>query len=132
MAFKMKSIGELLGFSEKYSKPNSIVFEKNLPPRVMGEIDMNGVITIDGSMPEKQKASTVAHERGHLKQIRTGVLRFDTNNYYYMQLFNERRNMKEIDQMLEQWIKNSIIRAKFRKIIVKEINKYKTNTNTNG
>ena len=83
MAFKMKSIGELLGFSEKYSKPNSIVFEKNLPPRVMGEIDMNGVITIDGRMPEKQKASTVAHERGHLKQIRTGVLRFDTNNYYY-------------------------------------------------
>ena len=40
--------------------------------------------------------------------------------------------MKEIDQMLEQWIKNSIIRAKFRKIIVKEINKYKINTNTNG
>jgi len=79
----MKSIGELLGFSEKYSKPNSIVFEKNLPPGVMGEIDMNGVITIDGRMPEKQKDSTVAHERGHLKQIRTGVLRFDTNNYYY-------------------------------------------------
>ncbi len=44
---------------------------------------MNGVITIDGRMTEKQKASTVAHERGHLKQIRTGVLRFDTNNYYY-------------------------------------------------
>ena len=40
--------------------------------------------------------------------------------------------MKEIDQMLNQWVFNTIIRAKFRKIIVKEINKYKTNTNTNG
>ena len=40
--------------------------------------------------------------------------------------------MKEIDQMLEQWIKNTIIRAKFRKLIVKEINKYKLNTNKDG
>ena len=40
--------------------------------------------------------------------------------------------MKEIDQMLEQWVKNSIIREKFRKIILKEINKHKQNTNTNG
>tara|TARA_B110000196_G_scaffold225297_1_gene194165 strand:+ start:178 stop:333 length:156 start_codon:yes stop_codon:yes gene_type:complete len=28
--------------------------------------------------------------------------------------------MKEIDQMLNQWIRNSIIRAKLRKLIVKE------------
>ena len=68
-----------------------------------------------------------------MKQTNYGrVDNINTNNYYDRQLFNERRNMKEIDQMLEQWIKNSIIRAKFRKIIVKEINKYKTNTNTNG
>ena len=40
--------------------------------------------------------------------------------------------MKEIDQMLEQWVKNTIIRARFREIIVKEINKYKLNTNING
>ena len=46
--------------------------------------------------------------------------------------FIKRRNMKEIDQMLEQWIHNTIIRERFRKIIVKEINKYKLNTNTNG
>jgi hypothetical protein len=31
--------------------------------------------------------------------------------------------MKEIDQMLDQWIHNSIIRAKLRKLITKEINK---------
>jgi hypothetical protein len=31
--------------------------------------------------------------------------------------------MKEIDQMLDQWIYNSIIRAEIRKLIVKQINK---------
>ncbi len=32
--------------------------------------------------------------------------------------------MKEIDEMLEQWIHNSIIRIKLRKLIIKEINKH--------
>jgi len=40
--------------------------------------------------------------------------------------------MKEIDEKLEQWIYNSIIRAEIRELIVKEIKKYKQNTNTNG
>ena len=43
--------------------------------------------------------------------------------------------MKEIDEMLDQWIHNSIIRAKLRKLIIKELkkqNNYKLNTNTNG
>ena len=30
------------------------------------------------------------------------------------------RNMKEIDQMLDQWIHSSIIRAKLRELIVDE------------
>ena len=33
--------------------------------------------------------------------------------------------MKEIDNMLDQWIHNSIIRAKLRKLITKEINNMK-------
>jgi len=40
--------------------------------------------------------------------------------------------MKEIDNMLDTWIRNSIIRNKLRELIIKEINKYKSNTNTNG
>jgi len=39
--------------------------------------------------------------------------------------------MKEIDQMLDQWIHNSIIRAKLRELIIKEVN-YKLNTNKFG
>jgi hypothetical protein len=31
--------------------------------------------------------------------------------------------MKEIDNMLDQWIHNSIIKAKLRELITKEINK---------
>ena len=38
--------------------------------------------------------------------------------------------MKEIDILLKQWVKNSIIRAEIRIAIVKEINKHKLNTNT--
>ena len=33
--------------------------------------------------------------------------------------------MKEIDQMLNQWISNTIIRARLRDLIIKEINKNK-------
>ena len=33
--------------------------------------------------------------------------------------------MKEIDNMLDTWIRNSIIRNKLRKLIIKEINKKK-------
>ena len=51
--------------------------------------------------------------------------------------------MEEIDQMLNQWIRNSIIRAEVREIIVKELQKeyhlgveagldYKINTNEDG
>ena len=51
--------------------------------------------------------------------------------------------MEEIDQKLDQWIYNSVVRAEVRELIVKEINKvidrlehliayYKLNTNQNG
>jgi hypothetical protein len=33
--------------------------------------------------------------------------------------------MKEIDDMLNTWIRNSIIRNKLRELIIKEINKKK-------
>ena len=39
--------------------------------------------------------------------------------------------MKEINEMLEKWIHNSIIRAKLRELIIKEVN-YKLNTNKFG
>jgi len=43
----------------------------------------------------------------------------------------EKRNirMKEIDQMLDQWIHSSIIRAKLRKLITKQIRMKMDNIN---
>ena len=37
-------------------------------------------------------------------------------------------NMREIDQMLNQWILNSIIKDKLRKLIIKAIENAKTET----
>ncbi len=40
--------------------------------------------------------------------------------------------MKEIDQKLDQWIYNSMIRDEIRALIVKVSNKDYLNSNTNG
>ena len=45
------------------------------------------------------------------------------NHYDVLWCSNKRRIMKEIDQKLNQWIYNSIIRAEIRELIVKEIEK---------
>lgn len=83
MAFKMKTIPEVLGFNAEHSEQRSIVFEKKLPKNVWGTIDMNGVIEINKNLSARQKAKAVMHERLHLQQIRDGVLKFDRNNYEF-------------------------------------------------
>jgi hypothetical protein len=83
MAFKMKTIPEVLGFNAEHSEQKSIVFEKKLPKNVWGTIDMNGVIEINKNLNSKQKAKAVMHERLHLQQIRDGVLKFNRNNYEF-------------------------------------------------
>ena len=83
MAFKMKTIPEVLGFNAEHSEQKSIVFEKKLPKNVWGTIDMNGVIEINKNLSARQKAKAVMHERLHLQQIRDGVLKFNRNNYEF-------------------------------------------------
>ena len=83
MAFKMKTIPEVLGFNAEHSEQKSIVFEKKLPKNVWGTIDMNGVIEINKNLNSRQKAKAVMHERLHLQQIRDGVLKFNRNNYEF-------------------------------------------------
>ena len=83
MAFKMKTIPEVLGFNAEHSEQRSIVFEKKLPKNVWGTIDMNGVININKNLSARQKAKSVMHERLHLQQIRDGVLKFNRNNYEF-------------------------------------------------
>ena len=83
MAFKMKTIPELLGFNAEHSEQKSIVFETKMPKNVWGMVDMNGVININRDLSARQKAKAVMHERLHLQQIRDGVLEFNKNNYKY-------------------------------------------------
>jgi hypothetical protein len=83
MAFKMKTISELLGYNAEHSEQKSVVFETKMPSNVWGVVDMNGRIDINKNLTKQQKAKAVAHERLHLQQIRDGVLKFDSNNYYY-------------------------------------------------
>lgn len=90
MAFKMKTKAELLGYNAEHSKQKSVVFERDLPKNVMGTIDMDGTIEINKNLSARQKAKAVMHERLHLQQIRDGVLRFDTNNYYYTPVKNKK------------------------------------------
>ena len=83
MAFKMKTIPELLGFNAEHSEQKSIVFESKMPKNIWGMVDMNGVININKELSARQKAKAVMHERLHLQQIRDGVLEFNKNNYKY-------------------------------------------------
>ena len=83
MAFKMKTIPEVLEYNGKHSEQRSVVFEKKMPSNVWGMIDMNGVIEINKNLSARQKAKAVMHERLHLQQIRDGVLKFDRNNYQF-------------------------------------------------
>ena len=83
MAFKMKTIPELLGFNAEHSEQKSIVFETKMPKNIWGMVDMNGVININRDLSARQKAKAVMHERLHLQQIRDGVLEFNKNNYKY-------------------------------------------------
>ena len=86
----MKTIPELLGFNAEHSERKSIVFETKMPKNIWGMVDMNGVININRDLSARQKAKAVMHERLHLQQIRDGVLRFDTNNYYYTPVKNKK------------------------------------------
>ena len=83
MAFKMKTIPELLGFNAEHSEQKSIVFETKMPKNIWGMVDMNGGININRDLSARQKAKAVMHERLHLQQIRDGVLSFNKNNYKY-------------------------------------------------
>jgi len=58
-------------------------------------------------------------------QLEQGVSTPGTRVFVSKKYIQEKRNirMKEIDQMLDQWIHNSIVRAKLRELIIKKLKK---------
>lgn len=83
MSFKLRNINEVFGFSKEYSTGDYKVVEKNLGKNTLGTINPNGVIEIEENMSKALKRKAVKHELDHLRQMKSGELRFDHNNYYY-------------------------------------------------
>ena len=83
MSFKLRNINEVFGFSKEYSTGDYKVVEKNLGKNTLGTINPNGVIEIEQNMSKALKRKAVKHELDHLRQMKSGELRFDHNNYYY-------------------------------------------------
>ena len=57
--------------------------KKKLPKEVYGQINPNGVIEINKNISPKNKNRAVAHEQVHLDQMNKGLLKYDSQNYYY-------------------------------------------------
>ena len=65
MAFKLKTLGQVLDFSDKYSTGDYIVKEKKLGKFTLGEINPNGVIDIAKDISPALKRKAVKHEVDH-------------------------------------------------------------------
>ena len=84
MAFKLKSVNKLLGLHETSNKLDNVIKEVDMPdPRIFGYIDENKTIFVNKDLRYKQKVKTIAHEKGHKKQMEEGRLKFDSNFYYW-------------------------------------------------
>ena len=83
MSFKLKNVYNLFGYEDKYSNGDRLVLEKKLPKQVYGQINPNGVIEINKDLSPKNKKRAVAHEQVHLDQMNKGLLKYDSQNYYY-------------------------------------------------
>ena len=79
MAFKLKSIAELIGINEELSDYGTPVFEKKLKPGVQAEANNDGSIFISEDLDNKVKEEAIAHEKVHLNQMKTGRLYYDDN-----------------------------------------------------
>ena len=78
MAFKLRSIAQLLGINEEASEYGMPVFEKKLDPNIQGEANRDGTIFVKKGLPQKQINEIVEHEKIHLQQMGQG--RLDYNN----------------------------------------------------
>tara|TARA_R100001510_G_scaffold52736_1_gene53718 strand:+ start:295 stop:636 length:342 start_codon:yes stop_codon:yes gene_type:complete len=83
MPFKLKNKYEMFGYDKNYSNGDRLVVEKKLPKEVYGQINPNGVIEINKDLSPKNKKRAVAHEQVHLDQMNKGLLKYDSQNYYY-------------------------------------------------
>jgi hypothetical protein len=77
MAFKLKSIGDLLGMNEELSSYNHPVFEKDLGPNIIAEANRDGTTFVNKNASEAQKRNAIPEENEHHCQMQRGQLQYD-------------------------------------------------------
>ena len=84
MAFKLKSVNQLLSLHETSNHLDNIIKEVKVPDsRILGYIDENKTVFVNKDLRYNQKAKVIAHEEGHKKQMEEGRLKFDGNFYHW-------------------------------------------------
>ena len=86
MAFKMKNINDVLNLHPTSNHLDNVIVEHNMPKGVWGWIDQAKTIHVNKNISKKSKAKTIAHEKGHKKQMELGEnyvpkLEFNSLNY---------------------------------------------------
>tara|TARA_Y100001938_G_C7877301_1_gene323260 strand:+ start:174 stop:536 length:363 start_codon:yes stop_codon:yes gene_type:complete len=82
MAFKMKTKNEVLDHHPS-SKEGQLIRYATLPKQVLGYTDQDKTIWINRKASDKEQKEAIKHEKVHVKQINSGKLWFDDNNYYW-------------------------------------------------
>ena len=88
MAFKLNN--------PPYAVDNTPLCHVDLEEGVLGKALNNGSILMSKDVKDPiQYKEVLAHELGHLHQIKSGALNYDDNNVYYKGKTYSRKNMKE-------------------------------------
>lgn len=88
MAFKLNN--------PPYPVDNTPLYHVDLEEGVLGKALNNGSILMSKDIKDPiQYKEVLAHELGHMQQIKSGALNYDDNNVYYKGKTYSRKNMKE-------------------------------------
>ena len=82
MSFKLKPINKVLELHPE-SKPGKLIKYSDMPKDVAGYVDMNKTIHLNRNMSKSLENKALKHERVHIKQIESGKLAFDDNDYKF-------------------------------------------------
>jgi hypothetical protein len=83
MAFRMKTIAQLLGIDEQLSVFGRPVFVKDLEGGVKAEANRDGTTFIDKDIPKNEIKEAIVHENVHHDQMQQGRLGYDNKNVYW-------------------------------------------------
>ena len=95
MAFKLKTIENLLGVLGEHSTSYVPVFKKKLDSKIAGEANRDKTIFINTNVKKKNVGKVVAHEMGHVLQMMRGELDYDAKNVYWKGKIIPRSSIKE-------------------------------------